>query len=194
MKRSKVKKIIIKIYMLIIGIITKILIRIITNNSELFTRLIIGILIYSIIIGGFTFNNKFQDIPILGGLFHTNNLIEGIEIYILILSILLISFIIGRKELIAEYRIILAFNILGIIILIESYDIYSTFLAIELQSLSLYVITTISRKEATAAGLKYFLLGSLSSIIFLLGLVLIYSLTGITQYDGFKIINSNEEY
>nr|YP_002274324.1 NADH dehydrogenase subunit 2 [Blastocladiella emersonii]ABB78017.1 NADH dehydrogenase subunit 2 [Blastocladiella emersonii] len=174
--------------MLTAGIITKVLVRTVTNNKEIFTRLIIGVLIYSTILSYQTYNTSIQDTPILGGLFHTNNLINGIEMYIFILSVLLISFLIGRDDLVAEYRIILGFSILGMITLIESYDLISTFLAIELQSLSLYVIATISRKEATAAGLKYFLLGSLSSAIFLLGLVLIYSLTGITQYDGFNIL------
>lgn len=177
--------------MLITGIITKVLIRTITSNKEIFTRLIIGILIYSTILSYQTYGISFHfETQILGGLFHTNNLINGMEMYIYILSILLIIFIVGKEELIAEYRIILSFSILGMITLIESYDLISTFLAIELQSLSMYIIATISRKEATAAGLKYFLLGSLSSAIFLLGLVLIYSLTGITQYDGYNIINS----
>nr|QRH18105.1 NADH dehydrogenase subunit 2 [Blastocladiella sp.] len=174
--------------MLTIGIGATVITRTATNNSELFTRLIIGVLIYSTILSQQSFNNSIQEIPILGGLFHTNNLINGIEMYIYIISILLILFLIGRKDLVAEYRLVLGFSILGAITLIESYDIYSTFLAIELQSLSLYVIATITRKEATAAGLKYFLLGSLSSAIFLLGLVIIYSLTGVTQYDGFNIL------
>lgn len=161
-----------------------------SKNEELFTRLIIGVLIYSTILSYQTYeiSNLLRDIPILGGLFHTNNLINGIEMYIYILSIGLIILTISSGYT-AEYRIILGFAILGMITLIESYDLISTFLAIELQSFSMYVIASISRKESSA-GLKYFLLGSLSSAIFLLGLVLIYSLTGITQYDGFNILYS----
>jgi NADH-ubiquinone oxidoreductase chain 2 len=171
--------------MLITGTIIKLLIRTVSKKKEIYTRLIIGVLIYATII---TYKTTIiiQDTQILGGMFHRNNLINGMEMYIYILSIIAILLI--REEIVAEYRIILGFSILGMITLIESYDIIATFLAIELQSLSMYVIATISRKESTAAGLKYFLLGSLASAILLLGLVIIYSRTGITQYDSLKII------
>nr|NP_043740.1 NADH dehydrogenase, subunit 2 [Allomyces macrogynus]AAC49241.1 NADH dehydrogenase, subunit 2 [Allomyces macrogynus] len=176
--------------MLITGTVMKSVLMTLTRDKEIFTRLIIGVLIYSTILSYQAAYPSIQDTQILGGLFHRNELSSGVEMYIYIISILLILFIIGREELVAEYRIVLGFSILGMITLIFSYDLISTFLAIELQSLSLYVIATMTRKEATAAGLKYFLLGSLSSAIFLLGLVLIYSLTGITQYDGYNILMS----
>lgn len=176
--------------MLTIGIITSIIVRTVTKNSELFTRLTIGTLVFSILLSFQTYNiTPSGSIAILGGLFHSNALVNALEMYLLIVSTLLVSFILGRNESFgAEYRIIIVFSILGMITLIQSFDLISTFLAIELQSLSLYVIASIARKEATAAGLKYFLLGSLSSAFFLFGLVIVYSWTGITQYDGLNMI------
>jgi NADH-ubiquinone oxidoreductase chain 2 len=60
------------------------------------------------------------------------------------------------------------------------------YLAIELQSFGVYILATIYRnsESATNAGLKYFLLGGLSSCLILLGSGLIYSYTGITSFEG----------
>lgn len=178
--------------MLTLGIFSLILTKIFISKKEIFIRISLGILLYSLILSSQSFipmEISINDIGLLGGLFHTNNLINGVEIYVYILSICLLLLIRGenplvKKSLSGEYLIIILFSILGMITLICSYDLISTFLAIELQSLSLYIITTITRKEAIAAGLKYYLLGSLSSVILLLGLVLIYNLTGVTQYDS----------
>lgn len=90
-----------------------------------------------------------------------------------------------------EYPIIILFSILGMVFLILSNDLISTFLALELQSLSLYILATSyapSRMESTSAGLKYFILGSLSTGFILLGFSLIYGLTGVTDYESLSLI------
>jgi NADH-ubiquinone oxidoreductase chain 2 len=176
--------------MLTLGTIIGVLLRTITKSSELFTRLTIGMVSISTVLSFQTYTlSPSGSISILGGLFHTNMLINGTEFYILIASTLLIFLPhVKADNFGAEYKIILIFSICGALALGHSYDMISTFLAIELQSLSFYVIASIARKESTAAGLKYFLLGSLSSAFFLFGLVSIYSLTGITQYDGIVMI------
>lgn len=66
------------------------------------------------------------------------------------------------------------------------------YLSIELQSFAVYILATLYRnsESATAAGLKYFLLGGLSSALILLGTALIYSYTGLTQLEGiFSLMN-----
>ena len=90
-----------------------------------------------------------------------------------------------------EYPIIILFSILGMVFLILSNDLISTFLALELQSLSLYILATSyapSKEESTSAGLKYFILGSLSTGFILLGFSLIYGLTGVTDYESLSLI------
>ena len=66
------------------------------------------------------------------------------------------------------------------------------FLSIELQSFAVYILATIYRESesATAAGLKYFLLGSLSSALILLGSSLLYSFTGLTSFEGLYMLCS----
>ena len=59
----------------------------------------------------------------------------------------------------------------------------------ELQSLSFYTLATLKRDDesSTEAGLKYFILGALSSGIFLFGVSLIYGLTGLTNFDSLNL-------
>jgi NADH-ubiquinone oxidoreductase chain 2 len=91
-----------------------------------------------------------------------------------------------------EYSLIVMFCISGAIFLISSSDIITVFLSIELQSYSLYLITAIYRNSeySVAASLMYFLLGSLSSCIILLGICLLYINTGSTNLEYIYIINN----
>jgi NADH-ubiquinone oxidoreductase chain 2 len=93
---------------------------------------------------------------------------------------------------IIEYPLILLFSIIGVIFLILSSDLISIFLSIELQSYSLYLISSIYRNSEASitAGLTYFLLGGLSSCIILLGISLIYINYGSTSIENIFIINN----
>jgi NADH-ubiquinone oxidoreductase chain 2 len=205
--------------MLIYSIIF-ILISIAVNNrrdlSIYYNRLIIIILLYSQILIYLNINDLKTGIILFNGLFFLENY-NLIFIYlILIISmfiVLLISFyprkinninnytkilekFIFNKNIeqfrIIEYSLILLFCISGTIFLLCSYDIMSVFLAIELQSYSLYLISAIYRNSeySVAASLMYFLLGSLASCIILLGLSLIYINIGSTSIENIFIINS----
>jgi NADH-ubiquinone oxidoreductase chain 2 len=84
-----------------------------------------------------------------------------------------------------EYSLIVLFTTLGAILLVSSSDLVSMYLSIELQSFGVYILATLYRnsESATNAGLKYFLLGGLSSCIILLGASLIYTFTGLTNFE-----------
>lgn len=86
-----------------------------------------------------------------------------------------------------NYTILVFFSVLGGTLLVSSYDLISMYLSIELQSFSVYVLATLYKnsEKSTSAGLKYFLLGGLSSCIILLGSSLMYSYTGLTNFDSF---------
>src|SRR5882724_5038920 len=85
-----------------------------------------------------------------------------------------------------EYSLIALFSILGASFLLSSGDLLSMYLSIELQSFGLYILATIYRDSgsATSAGLKYFLLGGLSSCLILLGAALVYNFTGLTNFES----------
>jgi NADH-ubiquinone oxidoreductase chain 2 len=87
---------------------------------------------------------------------------------------------------------IIVFTTIGASFLISSTDLVSLYLAIELQSFAVYILAALYRNSetATAAGLKYFLLGALSSAFILLGSSLIYTYTGLTNLDAISSLVS----
>lgn len=175
-------------------------------------------------------------IGIYSGLFHITNISHMVEIFIyLISSLILISWPqIQKLEFVplpsyldsdinqnlngkgpvqglneyklvedkhsTDYSIIILFSVLGSSLLISSFDLISLYLSIELQSFGLYILSTLYRNSetATSAGLKYFLLGGLSSCLILLGSGVIYSYSGITNFESLYILSSvsdvNQQY
>ena len=75
---------------------------------------------------------------------------------------------------------------LGMMMMISANDLIALYLGLELQSLALYVVAAINRDSlrSTEAGLKYFVLGALSSGMLLYGASLIYGFTGQTTFAG----------
>ena len=74
----------------------------------------------------------------------------------------------------------------GMMLMISASDMISVYLALELQSLAIYIAVAINRDatRSTEAGLKYFVLGALSSGLLLYGISLVYGFTGATQFDA----------
>lgn len=83
-----------------------------------------------------------------------------------------------------EFPILIVLATLGMMLMISASDMIALYLGLELQSLSLYVIAAINRDSArsTEAGLKYFVLGALSSGMLLYGISLVYGYTGQTGF------------
>ena len=84
-----------------------------------------------------------------------------------------------------EYSILVLLATLGMMVMVSANDLMSLYVGLELQSLALYVVAALKREDskATEAGLKYFVLGALSSGMLLYGASLIYGFTGMTQLD-----------
>jgi NADH-quinone oxidoreductase subunit N len=85
-----------------------------------------------------------------------------------------------------EFPILALFATLGMLMMISANSLIALYLALELQSLSLYVMTAFHRDQtrSTEAGLKYFVLGALASGLLLYGCSLIYGFTGTLSFDG----------
>jgi NADH-ubiquinone oxidoreductase chain 2 len=97
---------------------------------------------------------------------------------------------------IPEYSLIILFTTCGATFLVSSADLVSMYLSIELQSFAVYILAALYRdsESATSAGLKYFLLGGLSSGLILLGSALVYSYTGLTSFEGIYTLLSVSSY
>jgi NADH-quinone oxidoreductase subunit N len=85
-----------------------------------------------------------------------------------------------------EYPILVALSVVGMLMMVSAGDLMALYMGLELQSLALYVVASLRRDSArsTEAGLKYFVLGALSSGILLYGASLIYGYAGTTLFSG----------
>jgi len=83
-----------------------------------------------------------------------------------------------------EFPIVVLIATLGMLMMVSAGDLLSLYLGLELQSLSLYVLAAFHRDNArsTEAGLKYFVLGALSSGLLLYGVSLVYGFAGSTDF------------
>ena len=83
-----------------------------------------------------------------------------------------------------EYPILILCSILGMMVMISSNDLIVFFIALELQSLALYILASFNRDQikSSEAGLKYFILSALSSGLLLYGCSLIYGFSGSTNF------------
>jgi NADH-quinone oxidoreductase subunit N len=85
-----------------------------------------------------------------------------------------------------EYAILILLSTTGMLMLISAADLIALYLGLELMSLALYVLAAVNRDSvrSTEAGLKYFVLGALSSGMLLYGASLIYGFTGTISFAG----------
>nr|WVH38240.1 NADH dehydrogenase subunit 2 [Trametes gibbosa] len=166
-------------------------------RTILYVRISSIIFIYA---GALAFNALYiqsigSGIGIYSGLFQVTVISQLLDVFILLLgSFILIAWpsysskinAIDRISYAREYSLIVLFSSLGASLLVSSADLISMYLSIELQSFGVYILSTLYRnsESATSAGLKYFLLGSLSSCLILLGSGIIYTYSGLTHLES----------
>ncbi|HER26043.1 MAG TPA: NADH-quinone oxidoreductase subunit NuoN [Rhodospirillales bacterium] len=93
-----------------------------------------------------------------------------------------------------EYSILVLFATLGMLMMVSANDLMSLYMGLEIQSLSLYVIASFHRDDprSTEAGLKYFVLGAVSSGMLLYGISLVYGFAGSTDFDVLRAMFSGD--
>lgn len=85
-----------------------------------------------------------------------------------------------------EYPLLVALAAVGMLMMVSAGDLMALYMGLELQSLALYVVASLRRDsvKSTEAGLKYFVLGALSSGLLLYGASLVYGYSGTTLFSG----------
>lgn len=92
-----------------------------------------------------------------------------------------------------EYSLLILLSLLGMMLMISANDFLTLYLGLEIQSLALYVLAAIDRRNklASEAGVKYFVLGALASGILLYGVSFIYGFAGTTNFAALADVLSN---
>jgi NADH-quinone oxidoreductase subunit N len=157
------------------------------RTTSLVTGLSVCLLV---LVGGIELALPSGKLTTFGGGFIVDDFARFLKILSLIGSattlILSIEFLADPSRRIFEYAILVLLSTLGMMVLISAGDLIMLYLGLELMSLALYVVAASNRDNAksTEAGLKYFVLGALSSGMLLYGASLIYGFTGTVNFAG----------
>jgi NADH-quinone oxidoreductase subunit N len=132
-----------------------------------------------------TLNTPAIDQTILSNSFFQDNFVLIIKLLLLISVFSCIILSENTTLQMFEYSFLILLSLFGLILLVMSFDLISLYLAIEIQSLCFYILASLKKNSAfsTEAGLKYFILGALSSGLLLFGCSLIYGTTGTTNFE-----------
>lgn len=134
--------------------------------------------------------NSTGTVPAFDGMFINDGFARFAKVTILLsaAAILLMSetYMARRNLLRFEYPLLVALAVVGMMVMVSAGDLMVLYMGLELQSLALYVVASLRRDsvKSTEAGLKYFVLGALSSGLLLYGASLTYGFSGTTLFSG----------
>jgi len=155
------------------------------------TRLVTGASVGALLIAAvLLLSQPSEPVTLLNRAFIADGFARFMKVLVLLASALALTmsqdYLRGAKLDIAEYPVLVLLSTTGMMLMLSANDLISLYLALELQSLSLYVIAAIRRDSlrSSEAGLKYFVLGALSSGFLLYGASLIYGFTGNTSFEA----------
>nr|BBC77701.1 NADH dehydrogenase subunit 2 [Nitzschia sp. NIES-3576] len=91
-----------------------------------------------------------------------------------------------------EYIVLVTISILGLLLLCSANDLITAYLAIELHSIAFYIMSAFKRNSSYSieSGLKYFIIGALSSALFLFGSAVVYGCLGSLRFDDIQLFLS----
>jgi NADH-quinone oxidoreductase subunit N len=172
---------------LLAGAIVILMLGVFTKDSFANSAIAVAIVIIAVS-AALTVNQSETTQSLFGGAFVHDGFARFMKLLTLMGSAfaLLLSFDYLRREGILkfEYPVLILISTAGMLMMISAGDLISLYLALELQSLALYVVAAFHRDNlrSTEAGLKYLVLGVLSSGLLLYGCSLVYGYTGTTVF------------
>ncbi|MGH6807687.1 MAG: NADH-quinone oxidoreductase subunit NuoN, partial [Ensifer adhaerens] len=172
---------------LAVGAMTLLMIGVFAGEKS--TSTVTGLAVAVLIIAGLWLVLKTGEGEAYGGAFLSDPFAKFMKVLALIGSITAMVMTVGHARSAQidrfELPVLLVLATLGMLLMISANDLMSLYLSLELQSLALYVVAAINRDSirSTEAGLKYFVLGALSSGMLLYGMSLVYGFTGHTGFD-----------
>ncbi len=96
------------------------------------------------------------------------------------------KYLVGEQLGRFEYPVLIVLAAFGMALMASANDLIALYMGVEAQSLALYILAAFNRdsRRSTEAGVKYFVLGALSSCLLLYGASLVYGFTGATQFNA----------
>ena len=170
-----------------LGVMFLLLLGVFKNKSEniIYNSSIVVLLVSLGLIINFPSNEKLF-------LFNESYIINYFSTFMKIITIIsgVFVLIISKKYIMIEkifkieYPILILSSVIGMMVMISSYDLIVFYIGLELQSLSLYVLAAFNRNkiDSSEAGLKFFVLSALSSGLLLYGCSLVYGFSGSTNF------------
>jgi NADH-quinone oxidoreductase subunit N len=158
---------------------------------------VIGALVLSI---ASILTNDWSPVDTLNGMIIVDGFSEWMKVLILsgiVVSLLLsVSWLKENALLKFEYPLLVLFSGIGMMLMVSANNLLSLYMALELSSLCLYVLAAINRDNllSAEAGLKYFILGALSSGLLLFGISLVYGYTGTLSFVGIADFLQSADY
>ena len=132
------------------------------------------------------------------GLFVTDGFATFIKLLVLLgsaLAVIMSQRYLRREQMARfEYPVLFVFATLGMMMMVSANDMISLYMGLELQSLSLYVLAAFRRDtvRSSEAGLKYFVLGALSSGMLLYGMSMVFGFAGTTGFQELAEVFRND--
>ena len=165
--------------LLIAGVFSKTLIKIINYVIVILLAALILVIYFNFTSSVTLFGNSYTIDPL-------SNFMKILVLISVLFTMLISNTYLERLKIAKfEYPIIILLSTLGMFVMISANNLIVFYLGLELQSLCLYVLAAINTKslKSSEAGLKYFVLGSLSSGLLLYGCSLVYGFTGSVDYS-----------
>lgn len=157
------------------------------DNAKRVTRIALGGIVLALML---IWSGTAADATAFGGMFKADSFASYMKILVLLgtFGALYMSITPLAKDDInkPEFALLVVLALVGMMLMISANDLMSLYMAVELQSLPLYVVAAMRTNSlrSSEAGLKYFLLGALSSGMLLYGASLVYGFAGTTSFSG----------
>ena len=161
-------------------------------GGDRWTPVLSGVAIGAMVVAGALVATSSGRVPAFHGAFVVDGFARFVKLLILggsAVSLLMAGpYFANEKRTLFELPVLILLASLGMMLMVSATSFIALYMGLELQSLALYVLAAFNRDSlrSTEAGLKYFVLGALSSGMLLYGISLIYGFTGTTSFDGIR--------
>lgn len=181
-----------------LGSLSFLMVGVFQKKQNIYPLFTLTILLLGIVLIGLLFQEPYPSQTFFQGQFIQDSFSQILKITIVFLGIFVLlgtTTVTSHQQItLNEYPILFLLSLLGMMIMISAGSFLSLFVGLELQSLSLYILVSLRRNDplSSESGMKYFILGALSTGLLLYGISLIYGTTGTVRFDEIQhFMNTN---